>query len=68
MLRFHGEGWQVFLKKISTNLKYKLLDHMAGKAAKVYWSRKTCFRDIDINLMDWKTIAKVVQGQTISMQ
>ena len=69
-LRFHGEGWRVFLgkTKISTNLKHKLLDHTAGKAAKAYWSGKTCFRDIDVNLVDWKTIAKVVQGQTISMR
>jgi len=68
-LRFHGEGWRVFLgkTKISTNFKHKLLNHMAGKAAKAYWSGKTCFHDIDINLVDWKTIAKVVQGQTISM-
>jgi len=66
---FHGEGWRIFLgpKKISTNLKYHLLDHMARKAAKAYWAGKTCFWDIDINLVDWSTIGKVVQSQTISM-
>jgi len=55
-------------KKISTNLKYHLLDHMAGKAAKVYWAMKTCFWDIDINLVGWNMIEKVTQSQPISMQ
>jgi len=69
-VRIHGEGWRVFLgkRKISTNLKRKLLDHTAGQAAKAYWAGKTCFRDIDIDLVDWQTIANVVQGQTISMR
>jgi len=39
---------------------------MAGKAAKAYWSEKTCFRDVDVNLVDWKTIQTMVKGQTIS--
>jgi len=55
------------LKKISTNLKYHLLDHMAGKAAKDYWAGKTCFWDVNINLVDWAIIKKVVQSQTINM-
>ncbi len=44
-LRFHGEGWRIFLgpKKISTNLKDHLLGHTAGKVAKTYWARKTRF-------------------------
>jgi len=55
-------------KKISTNLKYHLLDHMAGKAVRAYGAGKTHFWDIDINLMDWTTIEKVIKGQTINMQ
>jgi len=49
------------------NLKYHLLDRMAGKAAKAYWARKTCLCDIDVNLVDWSTIGKVVQSQMIRM-
>jgi len=58
-----GLPWE---KKASTNLKTKLLDHTAGQAAKAHWSGKTCFRNIDVNLVDWRTIATVVKGQTIS--
>jgi len=66
---FTGKDGESFSgKKISSNLKKHLLDHTAGKAAKEYWSKKTCFRDIDVNLVDWKMIGKVGRSQTISMQ
>ncbi len=41
---------------------------MVGKASKEYWARKTCFCDIDINLVDWNMIEKVVKSQMISMR
>jgi len=55
-------------KKISTNLKNHLLDHIVGKAAKEYWAGKTCFHNIDVNLVDWNTIKKVVKSRMISMR
>jgi len=55
-------------QKISTNLKYHLLNQMAGKAVKAYWAGKTRFRNIDTNLVDWSTIGRVVKSQTISMR
>jgi len=55
-------------KKISTNLKYHLLDHTAGQAAHDYWAGKARFWGLDINLVDWDTIEKVVAGQTITMR
>jgi len=63
-----GKAGEFCLEKISTNLKNHLLDHTAGKVAKEYWSGKTCFRDIDVNLVDWKMIEKVVKSQMISMR
>jgi len=61
--------WRIFLepKKISTNLKYHLLDHTAGQAARDYWAGKARFRGLDTKLVDWETIEKVVSGQTITM-
>jgi len=55
------------LDQKSMNLKNHLLDHTAGKAAKEYWAGKTCFCNINVNLVDWKMIEKVVKSQTISM-
>ncbi len=40
---------------------------MAGQAAHDYWAGKARFRGLDINLVDWDTIEKVVSGQTITM-
>jgi len=68
-VRFHGETWRIFLgpKKISTNLKYQLLDDMADQAARDYWAGKTRFRGLDTKLVDWETIKKVISGKTITM-
>jgi len=68
-VQFHGKTWRIFLgtKKISTNLKYHLLDHMAGQVVHDYWAGKTRFWGLDINLVDWDTIEKVVSSQTITM-
>jgi len=54
-------------KKISTNLKYHLLDHTPSQAAHAYWTGKARFWGININLVDWDTIEKVISGQTITM-
>jgi len=45
-IQFHGKYWRIFLvpKKVSTNLKYHLLDHMASKVAQAYWASKICSR------------------------
>jgi len=40
-------------KKISSN----------GQTALNYWVGKTRFWDIDINLVDWATIERVVSGR-----
>jgi len=54
-------------KKISTNQKYHLLDHMASQVAHDYWAGKARFWGLNIKLVDWDTIEKVVSGQTITM-
>ena len=70
LIRFHGETWRIFLgeKKASTNLKYRLLEHIAGKAAQAYWSGKKRFQGIDTNQVDWATVEKVLESQTINMR
>jgi len=69
-VRFHGKTWRIFLgpKKISTNLKYHLLDHTAGQSAQNYWAGKARFQGLDTKLVDWETIEKVVSNQTITMR
>jgi len=54
-------------EKISTNLKYQLLEHTTGQAAWAYWSGKTCFQGIDIQQVDWSMVETVLKNQTISM-
>jgi len=68
-IRFTGESWHIFVgaKKLSTDLKYQLLDHIAGQAARKYWAGKKQFRDINTQLVDWLTIEKVIKSQMISM-
>jgi len=52
-------------KKLSTNLKYQLLEHIAGQAAKNIGQEKR-FRDTDIALVDWTTVETVVKSQAIN--
>jgi len=53
LIRFAGESWHIFAgaKKLSTNLKYQLLEHIAGQAVGKYWAGKK-FQDINIHLVD----------------
>jgi len=52
-IRFAGETWQIFTgaKKLSTNLKYQLLEHIAGQAVKKYWAEKNSSRSSTSNLL-----------------
>jgi len=42
-IRFAGESWHIFVgtKKLGTDQKYQLLDHIAGQVARKYWVGKT---------------------------
>jgi len=62
-IRFTGESWHIFLgaKKVSTNLKYQLLEHIAGQAAKNIGLKKW-FWDINIKQVNWVMIEKVIKS------
>jgi len=42
LIHFAGESWHISLgpKKLSMNLKYQLLEHIAGQVAQKYWAGK----------------------------
>jgi len=69
-IHFAGESWHIFMenKKMSTNLKYQLLEHTAGQVAQTYWAGKKCFRDSNIQQVDWTAIEMVITSKTINMR
>jgi len=70
ILIFRGKPWRLWLGqyKISLHVKWHLLKHICGQAARKYWKWKNRFLCTDPNNVDWDSIEAVMVAMTISQK